>query len=333
VPDDPGPRLHPSRRTLWVAPSTVVGLVGVLGFAIYIAPGGSSSTTPPPSVITAPTSSAATQPATLAERRNVGPELQPIEVDRDPSCSPRRAPVLRVLQFNIHFGISRVGIVDLTEIAAEIQAVRPDLVSLNEVDSGTFRSRRIDEPSFLAEATGLRAVYGPNLPWEGGLFGNAILTRFPEVESHNLRLPGVPGMEPRGLLTATVRVGARTVSFSSMHLSDGSDGRTSRILQAQAVAHGLQQSSPPTILAGDLNSGPHALPVRVMRQYLLDAQEQGGTGRGDTIPEPAPRTRFDYVLYDNRLAVVPGSTRVLPSASSDHGSVFTELALLPKRGC
>jgi hypothetical protein len=41
-------------------------------------------------------------------------------------------------------------------------------------------------------------------------------------------------------------------------------------------------------------------------------QQQGGTGRGDTIPEPAPRSRFDYVLYDHHFAVMPGSTRVLP---------------------
>jgi hypothetical protein len=30
---------------------------------------------------------------------------------------------------------------------------------------------------------------------------------------------------------------------------------------------------------------------------------------------------------------VPGSTRVRASASSDHRSVFTELALLPDHGC
>jgi endonuclease/exonuclease/phosphatase family metal-dependent hydrolase len=238
-----------------------------------------------------------------------------------------------VLQFNIHFGVSRGGLIDLAGIAAEIEAARPDLVSLNEVDSGTARTGRIDEARYLAGATGLEAVYGPNLPWEGGRFGNAVLSRYPVVASRNLRLPGVPGLEPRGLLTATVRVGHRPLSFSSMHLSDGPDGRRSRILQAQAVATALQHVSHPTILAGDLNSQPRGLPVRILRQYFLDAQGQGGTGRGDTIPEPAPHSRFDYVLYDHHLAVMPGSTRVLPSSSSDHRSVLTELALLPKRRC
>jgi len=56
-------------------------------------------------------------------------------------------------------------------------------------------------------------------------------------------------------------------------------------------------------------------------------------GRGDTVPETDPEGRIDYVLYDSHLAVVPGSTRVLPSASSDHRAVFTKLALLPDHPC
>jgi endonuclease/exonuclease/phosphatase family metal-dependent hydrolase len=299
-------------------------VVGVLAVAIASAPGG-SSTVPPSPVLTAPLSTAATA-APVA----LGPRLRPTATP----CALRGARLLRVLQFNIHFGVGRdTDAVELATLASEIEAVRPDLVSLNEVDSGAYRSRRIDEAGYLAGVTGLRAVYGPNLPWQGGRFGNAILTRFPVVASRNLRLPGLSGLEPRGLLTTTLRIDGATVSFSSVHLSDGPSGRTSRILQARAVAAALRDAPYPTILAGDLNSMPRALPVRILRQDLLDAQVYGGTGRGDTIPESTPRSRIDYALYDDHLAVVPGSTRVLPSASSDHRSVFTELALLPRRGC
>jgi endonuclease/exonuclease/phosphatase family metal-dependent hydrolase len=306
-------------------------VVVVLVAALWVssASDGSSSTAPSASVITAPTSSAAT--LEVGQSPPLGPELQPVTPGA--SCALGRARVLRVLQFNIHFGISRGGIVDLTRIASDIEAVRPDLVSLNEVDSGTLRSRRIDQPAYLAQATGLRVVYGPNLPWEGGLFGNAILTRFPVVESHNLRLPVIDGFEPRGLLTATVRVGGRKVSFSSLHLSSGTSGQADRVLEAETVAHVLRTARRPTVVAGDLNSPPTDLPVRILRQYLVDAQEQGGTGAGDTVPEEAPTSRIDYVLHDRHFATVPGSTRVLPSDSSDHRSVFTELALLPQHGC
>jgi endonuclease/exonuclease/phosphatase family metal-dependent hydrolase len=242
-------------------------------------------------------------------------------------------PVLRVLQFNIRAAISEDdGGVDVAQIAAEIKAVQPDLVSLNEVDSQTLRTR-VDEPAYLAEATGLHVVYGPNLIYDGGHFGNGILTRYPVVESHNLRLPGTYGLEPRGLLTVIVSVDGRRLAFSSTHLSEGSNGREGRLLQALAVAGALHSMATPTILAGDLNSEPTDGPERILRGHLLDAQEQGGTGPGDTFPEANPNSRFDYILYDDHFAVVPGSTRVQTSNSSDHRSVFTKLTLLPTHRC
>jgi endonuclease/exonuclease/phosphatase family metal-dependent hydrolase len=342
VPDEQSPRLDISARAAWAAPATVLVLVGVLAIAIRVM-GSSDPASPtagpgtPAPVTTAPVSSAPASPGHhhgKGRHRHVGPALQPVKVHRDPRCPIQPPHVLRVLQFNIHAGISRAGAVDLGRIAAEIRAAHPDVVSLNEVDSGTTRSGGVDEAAYLGRATGLRVVYGPNLfGYDGGRFGNAILTRYPVVSSHNLRLPRAFRAEQRGLLTTTVRVGGRSVSFSSLHLSQGRRGLPNRIREAEAVARVLRTSTSPTIVAGDLNSRPGDLPVRILRQYLLDAQEQGGTGAGDTVPEAAPRSRFDYVLYDNHFAPVAGSTQVLPSASSDHRAVFTELVLRPAGQC
>jgi endonuclease/exonuclease/phosphatase family metal-dependent hydrolase len=237
-----------------------------------------------------------------------------------------------VLQFNIRAGINGSGDVNMSEIAAEIRAVHPDLVSVNEVDSDTLRTR-LDEPAYLAGATGLHVVYGPNLVYDGGPFGNAVLTRYPVIGSRNLRLPETFGLEPRGLLTVFVRVDGRRIAFSSTHLSDGSEGRQSRTLQALAVARALHSIAAPVIVAGDLNAVPTDLPVRILRGHLLDAQEEGGTGSGDTIPQADPSRRIDYILHDHHFAVSPGSTQVRASDSSDHRSVFTTLALLAKHAC
>jgi endonuclease/exonuclease/phosphatase family metal-dependent hydrolase len=239
-----------------------------------------------------------------------------------------------VLQFNIRAGIDDQGEVGLTRIAAEIEAAHPDLVSLNEVDDGTRRSGGADEPSYLSRATGLRAIFGPTLlGYDGGRFGNVILSRYPVLESHDVPLPLVSSSEPRALLTTTVRVGRRTVSFSSVHLSAGRATEADRVLEAEAVGRVLRRAQHPTIVAGDLNSERSDLPVQILRQYLLDAQDQTGTGSGDTVPEPEPSRGIDYVLYDNHFASVAGSTEVLPSAVSDHRSVVTELVLRPTRAC
>lgn len=338
--DDQEPRLDVSRRTAWAAGAAVVALGGVVAVAVWVlgssdgSPSGGPATTAT-SVVTAPVSTAPThKPPRHSPHSRLRDPLQPVRIRRDRGCPVRPPQILRVMQFNIHAGVSRYGGVGLARIAAEISAARPDLVSLNEVDSGTLRSGRADEAAYLGRATGLHAVYGPNLfRYDGGRFGNAILSRFPVRETHNTRLPRKPHTEPRGLLEASVRVGHRTVSFFSVHLSQGGRGAAQRVRQAEAVARVIRASGHPTIVSGDLNSRPGDLPVRILRQYLLDAQEQGGTGAGLTVPEVDPRSRIDYILYDNDFAALPGSTRVLLSASSDHRSVWTELVLRPKGQC
>jgi endonuclease/exonuclease/phosphatase family metal-dependent hydrolase len=331
VPVESGSRLRFRWRGSWLAVGAVLAVSGVFATAIRIPSALHGSFSPmPSSVMTARMSTAATPSVSSVAPPLLAPGLGPSVLTG--LCQERGEPVLRVLQFNIRAAISGAGGVDVSQIAAEIQAVQPDLVSLNEVDSHTRRTR-VDEPAYLAEATGLHAVYGPNLIYDGGPFGNAILTRYPVVESHNLRLPGTFGLEPRGLLTAIVSVDGRRVAFSSTHLTEGSDGGHSRLLQALAVAQALHSMAAPTILAGDLNSDPADVPERILRGHLLDAQEEGGTGLGGTFPEANPGSRFDYILYDNDFAVVPGSTRVQTSNSSDHRSVFTKLTLLPEHRC
>jgi endonuclease/exonuclease/phosphatase family metal-dependent hydrolase len=341
VPDDqPEPRLEVSWRAAWVTALVVLGLAAVLAATVWVraSTGGTPDAAPtgPPTVVTAPTSTAPSGMTAHAgpHRHRVRDPLTPVRIHHDPGCPIRPPTLLRVMQFNIHAGVSRFGGVGIARIAAEIRAAHPDLVSLNEVDDGTLRSGRTDEAAYLGAATGLHAVYGPNLfGYDGGRFGNAILSRFPLTATHNTRLPGRPHYEPRGLLEATVRIGHRDISFYSVHLTQGGRGALMRIRQAEAIGRVIRSTGRPTVLAGDLNSGPTDLPVRILRQFLLDAQQYGGRGPGLTVPEAAPRSRIDYILYDNHFAPLPGSTLVLPSSSSDHRSVSTELVLRPKGQC
>jgi endonuclease/exonuclease/phosphatase family metal-dependent hydrolase len=343
-PRDEEPRLHATHRASWLAgvaaAAVVLALAGIFWVVVWGPGSGPTSSggiaTSGGSVITASTSPAPSKsPHHHRRHRRLRDPLQPTKVHHDADCPIRPPQIISVMQFNIHAGISRYGGLGLARIAAEIRAAHPDLVSLNEVDSGTQRSDRIDEAAYLGHATGMRSVYGPNLfGYDGGRFGNAILSRFPVASSHNTRLPRRPHTEPRGVLEATVKVGHRAVSFYSVHLSQGHlRGAADRAREAEAVARVIHTSRNPTVVAGDLNSRPTDLPVRILRQYLLDAQQQGGTGSGLTVPAGDPVNRIDYILYDNHFGVVPGTTQVLPSGSSDHRSVWTELVLRPPGQC
>lgn len=329
-----------SRRAAVVSGATALGLVGLMALGTW-ALGGlphSSAGGPETGSIVATGSPSPTVPtrtgSTLSPRHRhvVRPPLQPVSID--PKCPITPPQIVEVLQLNMHAGVTRLGGQGLAAIAQEINAWRPDVVSLNEVDSDAARTGRVDEATYLGQATGMHVVFGPNLVQaDGHRFGNAILTRFPVRSSQNTRLPGAPHTEPRGMLRAELRVQGHLVDFYSVHLTQGHrSGQAERVRQAEAITRVVSSGGNPTIVAGDLNSRPGTLPVRLLRGYLLDAQEEAGTGRGATVPEASPLNRIDYVLYDNHFRPVPGSTQVLAS-SSDHRAVRSELILVPRTQC
>jgi len=71
----------------------------------------------------------------------------------NPPRAGRRA--LRVMTYNIHVGVGMAKQLDLKRIAGVIRRARPDLVGLQEVDSGVERTRRVDQIAGLGRLTGV----------------------------------------------------------------------------------------------------------------------------------------------------------------------------------
>jgi endonuclease/exonuclease/phosphatase family metal-dependent hydrolase len=93
-----------------------------------------------------------------------------------------QTPTVRVLCYNIHYGQGNDGVYNLERLAAVIADVKPDLVALQEVDVGVKRSGRVHQAMRLGELTGMAVRYGPTQHYQGGLYGNAVLTRLPILD-------------------------------------------------------------------------------------------------------------------------------------------------------
>ena len=104
------------------------------------------------------------------------------------SMQTKPAP-LRVMTYNIHHGEGLDGKVDLLRIAQLIQREGADIVALQEVDKGVARTARRDLPAELAALTGMTCVFSNNFPFQGGEYGNAVLTRFPVLRVANTPYP------------------------------------------------------------------------------------------------------------------------------------------------
>jgi len=204
---------------------------------------------------------------------------------------------LRILTYNIHHGQGTDGQFDLARIAEVINAQRPDLVALQEVDRKTTRASGVDQAAELARLTGMNYAYGPAMEYAGGEYGEAVLSRFQLTSIDNYILPWPDGSEPRALLVVKVEAaGIGTVTFGGTHLAH--DSAVDRLEQAQRINEMLRGQAK-MILAGDLNATPGSAPMRELDKQWLDAAEAAGSPE-PTYPNVHPQRRIDYVLVRPR---------------------------------
>jgi endonuclease/exonuclease/phosphatase family metal-dependent hydrolase len=244
-------------------------------------------------------------------------------------CGP--APVrVRVLTYNIHHGEGVDGEFDLKRLAAVIVRCDPDLVALQEVDRATGRASGVDQAAELGRLTGMKSVFGKAMDYDGGEYGEAILTRLDLVETRNHALPHSPEREPRAALAVRVRLDSgEEITFAGTHLDHLRD-ETDRIAQVQRINEVLAiDPATPTILAGDLNAVPGSRPIELLSEHWVDSAANDPAA---TFPSKSPRRRIDYVLFRpaDRWRVL--DTRVIDEpVASDHAPLLTILELIPAK--
>lgn len=237
---------------------------------------------------------------------------------------------IRVLSYNIHHGEGTDGKIDLERIAKVIRSVDPDVVALQEVDRGTRRTGGVDQPKELARLTGLVAIFERNITYQGGDYGNAVLTRLPVKRHRNHALPSHYAGEQRGVLEVELEVGRdggkQPLLFLATHF-DYRPNDSERLASVQAIEQFLaERAKMPAILAGDLNALTGSPTLKNLRLHW------GVAGADDllfTFPAEEPQRQIDYVLFRTVERWKVLDTRVLAEpVASDHRPIFAELELL-----
>ncbi len=205
--------------------------------------------------------------------------------------------MLRVMTYNLHHGEGVDGKLDLDRIAAVIWSAQPDLVALQEVDRKAKRTHAVDQSIEYARLTSMHGWFGAAMPFQGGEYGQVLLSRWPLESPRVIRLPGRKDHEPRIAVSADV------------------------------IIPGYGEEVP-TLLVGDFNATPES---RVMQCFWASGSkwiDTAGRFAAPTIPAEAPTSRIDYILGSPRDAWQTLDSRVVSDAiASDHRPVVATLRL------
>jgi endonuclease/exonuclease/phosphatase family metal-dependent hydrolase len=233
---------------------------------------------------------------------------------------------VRVLSYNIHHGEGVDRKLDLQRIARIIKSVEPDIVALQEVDKKTMRTNKVDQPAGLAKLTEMNVVFERNIEFEGGQYGNAILSKWPIKKHKNHHLPSMDDGEQRGVLLAEIQpTGWNTpIYFLATHL-DHRPNDKERMASSEMINKLIQnREDAPAILAGDLNDTPDSRTL----SRLGKSWQRANRKVMPTVPVTQPKRQIDYILFRpvNRWKTI--EVRVLDEAvASDHRAIFAVLEL------
>lgn len=199
---------------------------------------------------------------------------------------------LKVLSYNLRFG----ELASLEELARFIKEQNPDIVALQEVDCHTQRDRTPqqhgkDFATELGFRTGMLSAYGKTIPYAGGYYGIAILSKYPFAKVERIYLPKTEnGKEQRAVLVADIEYReGEYITLASTHLDH--TNTEERQVQVKKLNEVLLTKPNPVIVAGDFNAHPDSKEISEgMSPWKIVSNMK------PTIPAKTPRATIDYIF-------------------------------------
>ncbi len=248
----------------------------------------------------------------------------------NPDTNKNNAPKssIKIMTYNIHHANppSKPNVIDVDAIANAIKKENPDLVALQEVDVFTIRSgKNLHEAKAIADKLGMYYFFAKALDYQGGYYGNAVLSKHPIKDSLLIDLPALPEVdaEDRVWVGVRVQIEGKDLWFGSTHL----DYKTqeNNLHQSTTLLNSLAKINIPVIIGGDFNVTESSQTIALFDQQFMR------TCPADcppTIPEINPTRAIDFIMFRPKDAFSTMNHKVIDEQyASDHLPVVAELVI------
>ncbi len=239
------------------------------------------------------------------------------------SYSQEESLQLRFMTYNIYHGETLKHDFDLDRIAEVMKQGNPDFVALQEVDLFTNRAHKLDLSTELGQRLHMLPFFGTAMPFDGGYYGEGVLSKYPVYYLKNHTLSCTPGNEPRAALEIRVAFPTGdTISFIGTHF-DHTENPADRNTQATELIEIVQAIPYPVIVCGDLNAEPGSEAINILEQELTFAFKENPE---KTWPSDQPEQKLDYIMFRPGDGWKISHKEVIDERiASDHRPVWVEL--------
>jgi endonuclease/exonuclease/phosphatase family metal-dependent hydrolase len=210
-------------------------------------------------------------------------------------------PAVRIATYNIHKcrGLDRRVRPD--RIVKVLQEVNADIIALQEVVSIEGASREEDQARFVAEELGFRFAFGSNREYNGGRYGNVVLTRFP-IEDHCNYDISTGGRENRGCLRTDIALNGAMLHVFNVHFGTAfreHRKQARKLFDDNIVSH--HALSGHRVVLGDFNEWLRGGVTRTLSAHLERADIRSHLNKSRTYPGALPLFHLDHIYFDRTL--------------------------------
>jgi endonuclease/exonuclease/phosphatase family metal-dependent hydrolase len=221
---------------------------------------------------------------------------------------------LRFLTWNVHGCVGRDGVCDPDRVASVLEAAKPDVSALQEIDNRSTRVAR-DTFSYFGSLSGWTAVAARTLTARDGHYGHIVLSRWP-IESLGEIDLSVRWREPRKAIAIATPAGKIVVIAAHLGLLPFERRRQFARLKERIATI----ADRPLVVLGDFND----FPGRGLAERSLCPPLTGAPALA-TYPSRLPLLPLDRIWFSGPLTLTTIATLHDFGRASDHLPLLASL--------